>query len=344
MSKQKRIETRSLTVSAGFTLVELLVVIAIIGILVALLLPAVQAAREAARRTQCTNNLKQIGLAGQNYHDTFKALPPGRYYDKHPSWFALIMPFLEQGSAHDLWNFGEWYTHATNRQARAVAVGGFYCPSRRSAEGEGGMARVGVGVYAIEGRTGDYAGCTGGINPDGPAVSLGAEDPARYPDFRGAIVTPHLNKWRRDANGKAVVVHEVSFKRITDGLSNTFLAGEKQVPRSEFGSEGRDDSIYNGDYPSCFIRAAGTANLNLLTSNPSMPSYPPAPSAEYGGAGSPDDGVNRWNDLFGSEHPGTTLFVLCDGSVQSIQSDINLVAYYRYAARDDGEIINDPAR
>jgi prepilin-type N-terminal cleavage/methylation domain-containing protein len=88
----------------GFTLVELLVVIAIIGVLVALLLPAVQAAREAARRTQCTNNLKQIGLAVQNYHDVRKELPPSRIADGQQTWLALILDHLEQAQVKRLWD------------------------------------------------------------------------------------------------------------------------------------------------------------------------------------------------------------------------------------------------
>jgi len=95
----------------GFTLVELLVVIAIIGILVALLLPAIQAAREAARRTQCTNNLKQIGLALQNYHDTHRSFPYGSYNlrETWPStgsnWRALILQFMEQGPVYEQLSF-----------------------------------------------------------------------------------------------------------------------------------------------------------------------------------------------------------------------------------------------
>src|SRR5262249_45715493 len=88
----------------AFTLVELLVVIAIIGILVALLLPAIQAGREAGRRSQSVNNLKQIGIAVQNYHHTRKELPPMRVWDGDRTWLALILPYMEEGSVSSLWN------------------------------------------------------------------------------------------------------------------------------------------------------------------------------------------------------------------------------------------------
>jgi prepilin-type N-terminal cleavage/methylation domain-containing protein len=114
----------------GFTLVELLVVIAIIGILVALLLPAVQAAREAARRSQCLNNLKQIGLALHNYHDTHKVLPFGQggTADRF-SALALMLPFMEQSNLHNLIDFKQSTTAAANNAARLTEVPLFRCPS-----------------------------------------------------------------------------------------------------------------------------------------------------------------------------------------------------------------------
>ncbi len=99
--------TKKQSINQGFTLVELLVVIAIIGILVALLLPAVQAAREAARRSQCTNNLKQTGLAIMNYESTFGELPPGAFLGEGSSWSAFILPYLEEGNVFSNLTIGE---------------------------------------------------------------------------------------------------------------------------------------------------------------------------------------------------------------------------------------------
>src|SRR5947207_11194401 len=104
----------------GFTLVELLVVIAIIGVLVALLLPTVQMAREAARRSSCQNNLHQIGIAIHNFHDARNSLPPLRVSNNQASWFVLIMPYMEQGNISQLWTFSALYSSTTNAPGRQL--------------------------------------------------------------------------------------------------------------------------------------------------------------------------------------------------------------------------------
>src|SRR6266404_808405 len=118
---------------SAFTLVELLVVIAIIGVLVALLLPAVQAAREAARRSSCQNNLRQIGVAFHNFHDVNNAFPPLRLAggDGWATCFVMIMPYVEQQSLYDRWDLTLRYSQQ-NVQAQQPQIKTYYCPGRRS--------------------------------------------------------------------------------------------------------------------------------------------------------------------------------------------------------------------
>jgi prepilin-type N-terminal cleavage/methylation domain-containing protein len=143
----------------GFTLVELLVVIAIIGILVALLLPAIQAAREAARRTQCSNHLKQIGLAVHNFHDAQKGLPPLLLGRRRPSFWAVLLPYMEQQSVWNQISFTDTPADSIADGAnsghiltsREAVVPGYFCPSRRTAAN--GFKTVGD----MQGPLGDYA-------------------------------------------------------------------------------------------------------------------------------------------------------------------------------------------
>src|SRR3954452_17767140 len=125
-----QVEQAAMSKRAAFTLVELLVVIAIIGILVALLLPAIQAAREAARRSQCSNNMKQIGLAVQNYVSTRKYLPPVRIADHQQTWLVLILPHLEEQQVADLWDSKLGCFYNQSLQMRTSVINAYFCPSQ----------------------------------------------------------------------------------------------------------------------------------------------------------------------------------------------------------------------
>jgi prepilin-type N-terminal cleavage/methylation domain-containing protein len=326
---------------AGFTLVELLVVIAIIGVLVALLLPAVQAAREASRRASCQNNLKQIAIATHNFHDVYNQLPPLRVNNNRATWFVLIMPYMEQANIERLWRFDLDYSNAGNTAARALQVKSYYCPSRRGPQTNPNVSRQEdvrpadngpppdftgpftdarfFGTNNPPGALGDYAGNVGNVNnwPFTPTDISWASIRANGAIVQAAIFDPASGRW---TSGTA-------FRTITDGLSNTYLAGEKHVPVGMFGrAKVGDGSIYNGVWSTYSGRVAG-------------PEDPPA-------KGPKDITLSTTADAFfarkfGSYHPGITQFAFCDGSVRATRITINLDNYRRLACRHDGETVTE---
>ena len=188
---------------SAFTLVELLVVIAIIGILIALLLPAVQAARESARRAQCSNNLKQLGLALINYHDTLGVFPPGTLHGGTGwSWSARVLPFMEVGNVHKQIDFGVDYNrvHPVNNLAMKTFVPTYLCPSAPT-------------PHLLQ--------CCSGIPGD--------EDSA---ETNYSAIATHRNGdevfYARDYNGTGIMYldSKTELRHVTDGTSNTFLVGE----------------------------------------------------------------------------------------------------------------------
>jgi prepilin-type N-terminal cleavage/methylation domain-containing protein len=296
---------------SAFTLVELLVVIAIIGVLVALLLPAVQAARESARRTQCSNQLKQMGLACQNFHDTYQFLPGSRIWDHWATWAVQILPYMEQQNLYNQWDITDMYYNQP-LAVRQAQVPGYYCPSRRR---PGGISKQGdvpdngsPNSSHNPGALSDYAGCAGDFNYASWFDSVNANGTIRT----GERVT---------TSGTKVLQWKgmVRLSTITDGTSNTLLIGEKHVPLDKFGSGNGDGSIYNGDHEWNFARVAG-------------PGYPLALS--------PKD-QNRWTLVFGSFHPSTCQFVFADGSVHMLKINIDTTTLGRLAVRDDGLTIGE---
>ena len=208
----------------GFTLVELLVVIAIIGILVALLLPAIQAAREAARRAECLNNTKQIGLALQNYHDTYGTFPPGgiscgncnfTYGRPHwTTWTIAILPFLEQQTLYDEYVQEKGNTDNVNRFVCQQFVKPYMCPSDVNLKR---LQRPASGPRRFDYAPGSYRAVSGVTrNRGGPHFDEGQNN---NPYDRGLLHTVY-NKWNAERMAD-----------IIDGTSNTIIVGEYQTKK-----------------------------------------------------------------------------------------------------------------
>ncbi|MFO0870229.1 MAG: DUF1559 domain-containing protein [Pirellulales bacterium] len=303
--------------SRGFTLVELLVVIAIIGILVALLLPAVQAAREASRRSSCSNNLKQIGLAVHNYHDTFNAFPPANHTPgaccgtpSYTNWAISILPFLENNPLHDQYNHTLFNEDPTNKLVREALVKTYACPS------EPGTDRLefpesGPGA-GLQYRPGSYRAMNGRSDGNG---WFDNSDYTNLPaHFKGVLHTIGVNGLECERFGS-----------ILDGSSNTFLVGEygtKTNPRRR--------TFWAYAYTSYSNSSAVPESRALLNDYNRC--------VTIGGAG----GSNTCKRAWGSFHPGGVMFVLCDGSVRFLSRTIDLNVFAGAATIAGSESANLP--
>ena len=268
----------------GFTLVELMVVIAIIGILVALLLPAIQSAREAARRAQCFSNLKQLATGLQNYHDAFGKLPPG-WVDSGNfgwGWNVFIFPFTEQSALYNALDVDRKQLIQVNNNAATQALLQTIIPSLRcpsdSANGVGEQT-IGLGVNQHPVATANYVGSRGFFNMANGDTS---NDP---------IIDNTLN------NGVLYANSRVRLADITDGTSNTLALGEKGIdatngatPPLRAACWAGDGRAQNGNGVTCCVR--GKINQGNQNNN-------------------------------SSSHPGGALFALCDGSVRFLSEDIS---------------------
>lgn len=309
--------------ATGFTLVELLVVIAIIGILVALLLPAIQSAREAARRMQCTNNLKQVGLALQSYHGANKTLPHGANYNGAGvggTWAALILPYIEEQNVYDLFDFDKKIWDPVNRVAVRTIIPGYICPSDDvETPLLGGRLQVGrnnpgksMGLWypTSMGPTRD------GVNSNDSCVfcpeNVGSYCCADTSNF-GCCQRIVKNQPGLIVPGAGVMDRSsvnVEFREISDGLSNTFLAGET-LP---------EQCIFNGAYNHNNPINGTTIPLNTFVEKKQFDVW-------YRACG------------FKSRHHDGASFVMCDGSVHFLSESIDYRVYNEMGSRAGGEIM-----
>lgn len=299
----------------GFTLIELLIVVAIISILIALLLPAVQQATEAARRTQCKNNLAQLGVAMHNYHSNFQMLPPGCVNPTgpisnagdgyHMSWIAQILPTLDAQAMFRLADFDSSVYSQTNDQVRSMSQRVWECPSEyRPANDTPGTS---------------YAGCTGAFNqPIG-----------------------------EDNTGMFFLNSSINYKQIRDGASNTILLGERLQTDNPFGNNlgwmsGTSATLRNtaiginsqGGYSPARVRIGKRIGQEYVDygdgdfDDDFDPALAP-PDAEFQTGG------------FSSNHTGGAQCCLADGSVRFLSENIAIDVFAMLGHRADGEITNE---
>ena len=356
---------RSLETSLGFTLVELLVVIAFIGVLIALLLPAIQAAREAARRTQCVNKLKQIGLAVHNFHDTNRGLPPGNLTDNRPSIVMFLMPFMEMQGIHDLLMYGggatgtpnynwspttdRWQnaTHIPDQSKAAAAFDSWRCPTRR------GLAQG----FNNDGPLADY--CVPLIHnidipPDTPNWGVGGNtiNPPSGPsetkewDFRDVnLAGRYLGPLRIASFFEGTNVNTWTPRDTMawwqDGTSNQIIFAETHVSAYALGRCNDGDTTNPGTGPDgnhWLLDCSCLRNNNYAIFRYARLPIRTNPADHLRFAG-----FSQRNGFgFGSWHPGQANFLFGDGSVKGLlaTTPTNWLAWLTCV--NDGNVIDLP--
>lgn len=322
----------------GFTLIELLVVIAVIGILVALTLPAVQQARSAARRMQCSNNLKQIALAAHSFHDTYGAFPPARLIldtprtpndtatriaMDEPSWLVRLLPFMEQSALHERWDeYSVYGTHPASVRNQAIPV--FLCPERHSPDSAVAPDKT-IRITSP-------CGCPVGVqfSPGGAVVDYVANHGDLSP---GALGRPTDFCW--GGNGTGVIISsrpvgdqtaigrnwldKISMSDVSDGTSNSILIGEPHVPREKDLTTPFNGPAYYGRHLTNFSRIGG----------------PGVPMAHN--PGDPRAGLYS----FGSSHAGVVQFAFADGSVRPVSTSLSSRILGLLTNRQDEQVVGE---
>jgi prepilin-type N-terminal cleavage/methylation domain-containing protein len=296
---------------AGFTLVELLVVIAIIGILVALLLPAIQAAREAVRRASCQNNLRQLGIALHNYHDVLGELPPSRIPTPLNNWMALTLPFIEQKNVQDLYHFDKDWSAVENQPAVRTKIKILICPSA-----SGGPERLDQFASGRFAAVSDYA------TPAGTTALVYSANSLPAPtDLRGII------------NG----LEGIRLAQILDGTAQTILVIEdggrpahwlrgRQGPPNSNNSCGNADVSGGRVTGSAWADPAGDLPLHSFAAS---------------GLSCPGPCVMNCtnNNEPYSFHPSGMNVIFADGGSRFISESVSIHVFAGYITRSGAEIV-----
>ena len=324
----------------GFTLVELLVVITIIGILIALLLPAVQAAREAARRAQCVNYMKQIGLALQCYHDSRQIFPHGtRGPTGAPNWRVMLLPYMEQGALYEQLDVnsqlsiggfstqredGTTYGYGTGRNAvlAGLTVPGWNCPSNSSSKNASGQTPT--FNNASKGQTHDYVGISGATPDPGGRTGFCSQVTTYGGIFcQNGMLYP--NGW-------------VKIAEVSDGTANTMMVGEQGGLVTGAGGPWDIRADYHAGWsgftstslPAGWLTTDGPWGAGVTTVR-----YPINAGRDVCVAGSGCDTTYDGNTVLNSMHPGGCNVLLVDGSVRFLVQTISMDTLGRLSSKND---------
>ncbi len=354
----------------GFTLVELLVVIAIIGILVALLLPAIQAAREAARRTQCINNEKQLGLACLNFDSSYRHLPIGLQIHDPPTFadttfFIQLLPYIEQTALSDRWKIPDpnWsggrpesafdndpnVTSDPNTSRAATFIPDFICPSDRFEQNpfqidSGGSPANGAlsGYYSGSSYAGNYGegsyyfgSALFPVIPNG-ALFLTGKSSSLYKATPCAATANDMPSGVYDCNHQNLT--PVALRKITDGTSHTLLIGEKFHEDPLFDTWTTNNSGFKMYQVSAWAWAGGVKGTAHLFASAAVPINSQVQdfltSPTQTSLLAQDSRFNAW----GSGHPGGANFLFCDGSARFFSDSLNLTTLAQLSTRAGGEV------
>jgi prepilin-type N-terminal cleavage/methylation domain-containing protein len=310
---------------AGFTLIELLVVIAIIAVLVALLLPAVQQAREAARRSSCKNNLKQLGLAMHNYHDTHQMFPFGwmseatGQYHRRQTWFQMILPFIDQAPFYNQYAADQTaYVHQIPKSLAGTVVASMMCPSDPSTPAFGGGG-------TDNGFQASYGVCAGSrVNADG------------LPESVVTSATGGLFSTNSDSK----------FRDMKDGSTNCLMASETVIRGTTGASWGALGGYWGGaPHGSYGFSAALPPNTDIpdyvySCKSKTFPNSPCASGNDGDSVIGLSPGSRRWNSAR-SQHTGGVQVLMGDGAVRFVSDNIDLTTWRALATVSGGEVIGE---